>query len=128
MARKYWMKTKKDRIFRIKDIDCDVIVEFCTRKSLLENISYYIENMENGFYDEDTTYCIRYKDGTVDYIDQDYDGHKIKKINIESIVENNPCTSVVFGNFEINDCGVVTTSSTEIIDEDLIEIDNFEKF
>lgn len=117
------MKTKKDRIFRIDDLDCEVIVEFTTRKWLLECIEEYIENLGYGYDMSDLSYEILYKDGTYDFIDEEYDGHKIRKQNIESIIETNPCTSVVFGNFEINEYGVVTTASeTVIADENITEV------
>lgn len=124
MAKKYWEKVKADRYFCIEDINCIVIVEFVTRKNMLEYIDEYVENMQYGYYDEDTSYTILYKDGSCDYINCDYDGHKIRKLNIKSITRDNPSTSMVFGNFEINDCGVVTPSETEIIaEENIIEVE-----
>lgn len=115
----------KKRTFLIKDIECESVVEIAkTRKEVFEWMGEYIENMQYDFFDaSDDCFAILYKDGTTDYIDEDYDGHKIKRKNIVSIVYNNPCTAIVFGNFEINECGVVTVSEEEIIaKENIIEI------
>lgn len=117
----------KTRTFLIKDLDCEAIVEFDTRKHLLENIEYYIDNLKYDWFDgSDTSYYIIYKDGTSENICEDYDGHKIRKQKILSIVENNPCTSVVYGAFEMNEYGVVTVSEdgiTRISEENIEEIE-----
>lgn len=114
--KKYWERTKEDSIYKIVDLDVNIIVEHFSRKYLLSSIDDYIENIQYGYEDADTTYSILYADGTTDYIDSEYDGHKIRKINIVSIIENNSCTSIVFGGYEINDCGVVSTSDKISID------------
>lgn len=120
---KYWNKVREDRVFKIKDLDCVFMVETITRKYMLEYIDDYIENLENGYIDEDTCFNILYKDGTVDRIDYEYDGHKIRKINIMSITSDNSCTTMVYGNFEMNEYGVVTPSEKEIIDNtNIVEI------
>ena len=103
-------------IYKIIDLDCEVIIENTTRKDVLGWLDEYVENMENDWFDaSDDTFEILYKDGTTDYINEEYDGHKIKKIGIESIVYNNACTSVVYGNYEINEYGVVTAGREKII-------------
>lgn len=109
------------REFLIKDIDCKVIIEVMTRKNALEYIDEHIENIE---YDmSDFAFSILYKDGSEDsVVGNDYDGHKIKRQNIESIVIDNPETSMVFGNYEINEYGVVTPSFETKIDENIEEV------
>lgn len=117
----------KDRIFKIIDIDCESIVEFDTRKHLLDNIEQYVENLQYDWFDgSDMSYCIMYKNGTCECINEDFDGHKIRKQNIISIVENNSCTSVVYGAFEMNEYGVVTVSEDEITrisEKNIIEVE-----
>lgn len=111
----------KDRIFKIKDIDCETIVEVSTRKEVLAWLDDYIDNLECGLSDGgDQAFSILYKDGTCDFINEEYDGHKIKRINIASIVYDNPGTSMVYGCFEINEYGVVTPSFVEAINEENI--------
>jgi len=115
--------TKKNRNFRIIDLDCDVTVEFATRKWLFECIEDYIESLGYGYDMSDAAYEILYKDGTIDYINEEYDGHKIRKTNIASIIEHNPCTDVVYGNFEMNEYGAtVTAFETTISNENIMEI------
>ena len=114
-----------DRTFLIKDIDCTVVVEIAkTRKEVLDWLDQYIENFEYDFFDPtDDAFAILYKDGTTDHIDAEYDGHKIKRKGIISMVYTNACTDIVFGNFEMNEYGVVTPSEIEIIDNtNIVEI------
>lgn len=114
---------KKDRIFLIQDINCEVIVEVAkTQKEIFDWLDNYTENLEYDWFDaSDDCFHILYKDGSYDCIDTNYDGHKIKRNNIASMVYDNPCTSIVYGNFAINEYGVVTTSFEEIIDTNIIE-------
>ena len=109
------------KTFLIKDIDCEMIVEEVSRKEVLGWMNEYIENLVYDWFDgSDQAFLILYKDGTTDYISEDYDGHKIRRTNIASIVYDNPCTSMVFGNYAINEYGVVTTSFEMIIATDNI--------
>lgn len=109
--------------FLIKDIDCTMIIEEESRKELLSWMDEYLENNKYDWFDgSDQAFHILYKDGSYDLINEEYDGHKVKKTNIESIVYNNPCTSMVYGNYEINEYGVVTTSKEKKIHENIIEI------
>lgn len=114
----------KVRRFLIQDIDCVMTVEVTTRKELLFYLDQYLENFQYEWYDASLeVFRILYKDGTFDYIYEDYDGHKIKQQNIAAIVYDNPEDSIVFGNFEINDCGVVNPSFEEqIADDNIVEI------
>ena len=115
---------KKDRRFLIKDIDCEVLVEVMSRKEALELLDEYLENLTYEWFDgSDDCFHILYKDGSCDCINEEYDGHKIKIRDIASIVYDNACTSMVYGNFEINEYGVVTTAFEEkIAEENIIEI------
>ena len=98
------------------------VIEEITRKNALQYIDRIIENIGHYNIMGDFTFSILYKDGTTDYIGNDYDGHKIKRQNIESIVIDNAETTMVFGNYEINRYGVVIPSFETIIDEDIKEL------
>ena len=113
------------RKFVIIDLDCEIIVEVMKRqKDIFDYISEYTENLEYLWFDPSyDIFSILYKDGSFDYIDLNYDGHKIKKKNVLSMVYNNACTSIVYGNFEINEYGVVYPSEYEkIATNNIIEI------
>lgn len=112
------MKTK-ERTFRINDIDYTVTVEIVNRqKDIFDYIADYIDNLQYSWFDaSDDSFQIIYKDGTTDFIDDGYDGHKIKRNNVLSMVYNNPCTAIVYGSFEINEFGVVIASAKTIISE-----------
>lgn len=115
----------EDRRFHIIDIDCTILVEITTRKELLSYLEEYTENFEYDWFDgSDTQFTLLYKDGSYDVVNEEYDGHKIKKQNILSIVYDNPETSMVYGNFEINEYGVVTVAEGEtmISEENIIEV------
>ena len=56
------------------------------------------------------------------YIDE----HLENRINILSIVVDNPCTSITYGNYRINQYGVVNPSSEMKIDNNIIEVTNYE--
>ena len=113
----------KRRAFNIIDIDCITIVEVSSnKKEIFSWMDEHIENMMGGWdYADDDSYEILYNDGTYDYVDCCYDGHKIKRNNIKSMVFNNAETSIVFGPFEINEYGVVTVSEEEKISKENIE-------
>lgn len=115
---------KKDRVFLIQDINCKTYVEIVSRKEVLSWLDNYIDNIIYDWFDgTEDCFQILYKDGSTDYIYEDYDGHKVKRQNIASIVYNNPETSIVYGNFEINEYGVVTPAFEEkIADINIIEI------
>ena len=115
---------KKDRRFLVKDIDCEVVVEVTSRKEVLEWMDEYLENLPYEWFDgSNEHFQILYKVGTYDCINEDYDGHKIRRTNIASIVYDNAETSIVYGNFEINEYGVVTPAFEEKIAQDnIVEI------
>lgn len=118
------MKVPETRHFHIVDIDCDIKVEYETRKNLLDRIDEYICNLqETEFFDPtDASFTVLYEDGTTDYIDLDYDGHKIRRQHIVSIVNTNPESNIVYGNFSMNEYGCVTVSEVEeISDYNIIE-------
>ena len=116
----------KERTFLIKDIDCEVIVEVMSKqKDILSILEEYIENLDFDWFDgSDDSFDILYRDGTSAHISETfYEGEKIKRNNIVSIIHNNPCTYTVYGPFKINEYGVVTVSDAEIIDtSNLIEL------
>ena len=110
------------RTFRIIDIDCESIVEIVkTQKEALSWMDEYLENLPYDWFEaSDDTFEILYKDGTTDYINEEYDGHRIRRNNIDSIVYNNACTAIVYGGFKINEYGVVTASKEVDIAKDNI--------
>lgn len=106
------------RDFRILDVDCVVTVWDETRKNLLDYLDVYVENLSYDWFDGSyDSFLILYKDGSSDYIDEEYDGHKIKRQHIASIVYSNPEDYQVFGNFEIGEYGSVYPSFEERISE-----------
>jgi hypothetical protein len=121
------MAILKDRYFFINDIATTVVVEFVkTQKEIFGWLDDLVDNLPYDWFSTDDTFCILYKDGTEDRIDTDYDGHKIKKKNIASIVYSNDCSYVVYGHFEMNDCGVVYPAFTEKVDtENITEINHY---
>lgn len=121
------MKNLNTRYFFLKDIETTVIVEFArTQKEIFSWLDEMVENLQYDWFHTDDTFCILYKDGTEEYINSDYDGHKIKRNNIASIVYSNDCSYIVYGNFEINECGVVYTAYDEKIDNsNIVEIDHY---
>ena len=60
---------------------CTIEVEIMSRtKDIFDYIEQYIENLPYDFFDAtDESFEILYDDGTMDYIYNDYDGHKIRK-------------------------------------------------
>lgn len=117
------MKTK-ERIFKIQDIDCDLTVEIVNKqKDIFDSLDEYIENCQYEWYDtSDDSFEILYTNGTSEHICSDYDGHKIKRNGILSMVHNNPCTAIVYGNFSINEYGVVHPSEVEEISDNIKEV------
>lgn len=112
----------KRREFLIKDIGCKVLVEEVSRKEVLSWLDNYLDNLQYDWFDgSDDSFDILYKDGSFVNISVDYDGSKIRRQNIESIVYNNACSSIVYGSFGINEYGVVTTATKEYIDNVNIE-------
>ena len=118
---------KNDRYFYMKDIECSIIVEHCTRREILSWLDEYAEMVTSGYgYAKDDTYEILYNDGTTDYIDENYDGHKIRKQNIAAIVNSNASTYMTYGKYEVSETGVVYAAFEEKIDNtNIIEVDRF---
>ena len=117
---------RKDRYFYLKDVDCVITVEYGkNKKDVLGWMDEIIENLQYSYYDPDDTVQILYEDGTEDYIDKNYDGHKIRRQHIESIVYANDETYIVFGNFAMNECGVCYPAFAECIDNtNIIEVND----
>lgn len=118
-----------NRYFYMKDIACTLVVEYATRKEMLEWLDEMCKDLTGPaaeMYDySDDVYMILYKDGTTDYINEEYDGHHIKKQHIASIVAINSCSAMVYGHFTLNECGVVEPSfEDEIDDTNIKEVDS----
>lgn len=111
------MMKQSVRKFFMNDIGAEVIVEVASRKEVLSWLDGYVD-----YCCEDDCFEILYNDGTVDIIDYEYDGHKIKRQNIASIVYANSATYMVYGNFEMNENGIAYAAFEEKIDSNLVEI------
>ena len=99
------MKNRTDK-YNIDGNIIDVAI-MTTRKDVLDYVDEYVENLNNDCFDStDESFEIIYKDGTSDFVDSFYDGHKIKRQNIKSILYNNPCDYIVFGEYVMNKYGV----------------------
>lgn len=113
------MAKMENRYFYMKDIGCVVTVEYATRKEMLEWIADYVKNPN-----PDETYMVMYTDGSSDYINEEYDGHHIKRQNIVSILNCNPSTYVVYGHFGMNEAGCAYPAVEDKIDDtNIIEVD-----
>lgn len=123
----------KRRYFYMKDIECTIKVEEITRKEMLSWLDDFTKCvLENNYYKsrfyyvEDDVYEILYKDGTTDYIDENYDGHKIRKQNIAAIVNSNAESYMTYGKYEVSETGAVYAAFEEKIDDtNIIEVDRF---
>lgn len=114
------LRTKR---FNIQDIDSNMIVEECTRKELLSWLDEYIDNTKYDWFDgSDQAFSILYNDGSYDFINEEYDGHHVKRTGIASIVYDNPSTSMVYGDYEINEYGVVTPAFSIEIHPNIVEV------
>ena len=90
------------RYFYIPDIDSTMCVEIMTKKYMLDLID---ETLRFNLTDDECIYDILYKDGTEVRIDEN--NRKYKKSGIIAISNDNGTTVQVYGNFEINENGVV---------------------
>lgn len=62
-------------------------------------------------------------DGSVDYINEGYDGHKIKSQHIASMVYTNSYSDMAYDKFEMNPYGVIYPVCKEQIDDtNIIEL------
>lgn len=118
------LQPTKVRKYHIKDIDTFIEVEETTRKEVLSWLDEFLENLQYDWYtDDDTSYAILYFDGSRDFITQsDYDGHRVKRTGIASIVYSNPEDYIVFGPYEMNAYGVVTPAFEMSIDDNIEEV------
>lgn len=100
---------KETRTFHIEDVDCDVLIEIASsKKDIFDFIEEYVENLEFDWFDAtEDSFQILYKDGTEDFVDSDYDGHKIRRQNVKSMVYSNVSSYIVFGDYEVNEYGSV---------------------
>lgn len=100
---------KETRTITVEDIEISIHIVSTTRDILYWWLDQYLDNLKNceGFDPFDESFEIVYKDGTTDYIGSDYDGHKIRRQGIKSIVYSNPEDYSVYGDYEVNEYGVV---------------------
>lgn len=119
------------RQFQIPGIPECILVEKATRKELLRQMDDYIEVISgetnpdpvwaNALYDD--SYDILYEDGSEECISAvDYNGHPVRHQHIASIVYENPSTYMVYGNFRVNEDGIVYPSTEEVIADCILEV------
>ena len=124
-VKKYVREARQDqktkRFFYMSDIDSTMCVEISTKKDMLDLID---ETIRNNYTCEESIFDILYKDGTETRIDEN--NRKYKKTGIISIVNDNGTTVEVYGNFEINDNGVVYPAAETIIDDHLFEVTSWD--
>lgn len=78
-------------------------VEECTRKELLESISYAVDDARSGYYWDDYSIWVEYDDGSYfSYIEGDMDG-VFRKQHIKGIIVSNGSTYEVFGQYKMVD-------------------------
>lgn len=104
------IETKGGMIFEVME----------SRKEVLSYImDGYITNKD--FIDDDFALFIRYKDGSSYYLGGANEEGKFKKTGIETVIESNPATSVLYGNFRIYNIDNIEEEYSE-------EADSEEKF
>lgn len=108
------------RYFYMPDLDSTMCVDICTKKEMIDLLD---ETIRFNYTDEECIFDIIYKDGSEIRIDEN--NRKYKKTGIAAIVNDNGNTVQVYGAFEINENGVVYPALTEKIDENLIEVDDW---
>lgn len=108
------------RYFYMPDIDSTMCVEICTKKEMIDLLD---ETIRFDCTDDECIFDIIYKDGSEIRIDEN--NRKYKKTGIAAIINDNGTTVQVYGAFEINENGVVYPALTEKIDENLIEVDDW---
>lgn len=108
------MKKYERKVYYIEDIESEMYIEEVDRKTLVDIAAEREQDYKDGFFQQhdfsDDTIYILYKDGTFDCINEEYDGHHIKRQNIVSILNDNGETDMVWGPYEINEWGVVTVN------------------
>ena len=121
--KRYVPQPIKRKTYHIIDLDIDIVVEETTRKEIFSWLDEYLENFQYSWFNpSDDVFHILYSDGSSDSIDQNYDGHHVRKQNIISMVYDNASTSIVFGPYEINYYGVVTPAFETDIDPNIVEV------
>ena len=115
---------KNERYFYSKEIDATLTVSYESRKTLLEMIDEMVKMMNSSEGYRDCQYGILYKDGSADIIDEEFDGHKIRRTNIKSIVYTDGSGVMVYGHFEVNDALSVTASDEDVVDESIEEVNS----
>lgn len=71
---------------------------------IIDGIRFSLELIESNnpyIHSVDDFLWIRYKDGTHYCIGEEGEEGKFKKTNIEAIIDENPCTTMLFGNVDI---------------------------
>ncbi len=115
------MKKANRKVYRIEDdgFETEVYIETATRRELLDLLDDTINSWNLGANCDDV-FEILYKDGTTEYINQEYDGHKIRRTGIASIVYDNMYNYMTYGPIEFNMCGFVKPAFENCIPEYVI--------
>jgi hypothetical protein len=103
------MAIKKE--YFIEDIEMySTVYEFKTQKEILEVLDEQLENAEvfGEKVFEDEHFSILYNDGSIYERMEDIEDGTYKKKNIKAIVYTNCNDTWVYGQYEVNEYGVVT--------------------
>lgn len=88
-----------------------------SRKEILSYImDCYINNKD--FIDDDFSLYIQYKDGSSYYIGGNDEEGKFRKTGIETVVESNPATTVLYGNYKIYNIDDIEEEYSEKVDDE----------
>lgn len=109
------------RTYHVDDVDIDIEIVETSRKQVLSYLDNLIDciDRKDELWKSGRQYMdnidvsemcvmIAYKDGTEDYINEEYDGHKIRRTNISGIVYDDEGGTSIYGNYTVNEWGVVT--------------------
>ena len=99
--------------YEINDMDgiTSTVEECSTQKEILNLLDEMLDNVNNGYdwnYEfENDSFYIEYNDGTSYYAGEYEDLGTYRKKNIHRIIYTNACTTMVYGDYEVNEYGVV---------------------
>ena len=88
------IETKIGQVFEIWENRKEAIHDIV---DIIDGIRFAIETNQRT----DETLYIRYKDGSHYFIGEEGEEGKFRKTNIETIIDENPCTTMVYGKYRI---------------------------
>ena len=99
--------------YNIKDEDefKATVVETKRQKDILDILDECLENAKQYGWDyifEDMSFYIEYKDGKTYEAGSCWEDGVYKKKNIKRIIHENPMDTMVYGDYEVNEFGIVS--------------------